>query len=136
MGRLIGALVGMAVLLSGVIFGQITLHNIATDLADNADAVCLLFSEKNEKDGIVELEKLAKLFDRRKKVLLLFLNDARVHELHRSVTRSLRLAKTQEWSPALEALSDFAAAMRELAETHHPTTENILKIHESFGFTA
>ena len=128
MGRLIGGVLAAVLLLLSVVFGQIYLHNVLTNIAQRADAACVLLAEKKEAEGEEAIRSLVTAFEEKKKVLLLFLNDARIHELHRSALRSLRLAEIGEFSPALEALSDFAAAVRELSDTHHPTAENILKV--------
>ena len=128
MGRMACVALAAVILLSSVIFGQKYLHDVLTDIAESADRVCVFLAENKGLEGEAALQALLHDFERHKKVLLLFLNDVRVHELHRSVTRSLRLVEVRDFSPALEAMSDFAASLRELADTHHPTAENVLKV--------
>ena len=43
-----------------------------------------------------------------------------------SLSEIISFCREGDLSPALEALSDLAATLRELAETHRPTWENIL----------
>ncbi|MBO5221305.1 MAG: DUF4363 family protein [Clostridia bacterium] len=135
-GRGFVTLAVAVILLIGVISGQILLHNISTDLADSAEEICILIGEEQTEVGGERLKALSDHFFQHKKLLLLFLNDSRIHEIQRSLARAQRLAEDGDWSPALEALSDFSTALRELAETHHPTWENVLKIHESFGIAS
>jgi len=120
-------------LVTGVIQGQCMLNRIATNLAEEAETVCRSFEKEDLVGGREKLEALTGRYAECRQVLLIFLNDVRVYEIGRSLQRARRLAEAEDLSPAMEALSDFACALRELTETHLPNWENILKIHESFG---
>ena len=127
MGRMIGAAAVAVLLIFLVFFGQQYLHGIATDLADFADGMSELLSDEKGDEGVCSLATLEERFLQKKPWLLFFWNDTRIHEVQRALSRARRLAEEGDWSPALEALSDFSASLRELAATYRPTAENILK---------
>ena len=114
-----------ALLIFSVIFSQVLLEKSATDLANSADAICELLGAEKTDEGTDKLELLIRKFHSKKWVFLVFVNDLRIYELNRSLSRAQELAKEGEWSPALEALSDFASVLREVSETHRPTVTNI-----------
>lgn len=127
MSRFFSAMAVAVFLISFVTVGQISLGRTAEDLAKQADAVCDALSEENKKeDGLRLLDELIAEFDRRRPILGVFVNDARIHEIQRGLSRAKQLAEEGDVSPVLEALSDLSKTLKELSETHRPTWENIL----------
>lgn len=124
-GRFLVALAVAGVLIFGVTFGQIKLNRVAEDLAAQSDTVCEAFGREETAVGLQALDRLTSSFTEKKSFLLFFANDARVHEILRSLERARRLAEENDLSPALEALSDFSSSLRELSRTHVPTLGNI-----------
>ncbi len=123
--RLVAALAVAVLLIFGVIGGQTALRHVASDLADDADEVCSALAEDRSEEGMEQLQSLIHLFERRKRFLLIFVNDMKVHEIGRALSRAQQLGEEGDASPALEALSDLSASLRELSETYLPTWENI-----------
>ncbi len=117
-----------AVLLVFFVFvGQTALCRTATGLADEADEICRALSDDTRaEEGLERLSGLIRRFSDRRPLLAVFANDSRIHEIDRALSRAEELGREGDLSPALEALSDLAATLRELAETHRPTWENIL----------
>lgn len=127
MSRFFSALAVAVFLISFVTVGQVSLGRTAEDLAKQADEVCDALSDENKKeDGLRLLDELISEFDRRRPVLGVFVNDARIHEIQRGLSRAKQLAEEGDVSPVLEALSDLSKTLKELSETHRPTWENIL----------
>ena len=123
--RFIAALAVAAVLIFAVFLGQVKLYRTASDLADRADAICALLGDERLEEGQRELTTLFQSFSGKKTFFLFFVNDARFHEILRSLERACRLVEENDPSPALEALSDFSSALREVSRTHVPTLGNI-----------
>lgn len=116
-----------ALLLLFVTVGQVCLGNVADALALRADEVCdVLSQEDRAEEGMELLGSFISEFEHRRPFLGIFVNDARIHEIQRALSRAEQLAETGDVSPALEALTDLSRALKELSETHRPTWENIL----------
>lgn len=125
--RFLSALGVAVALLFFVSVGQISLGRVAEDLAGQADEVCDVLSEESrEEEGLELLDELISDFEHHRPFLGVFVNDARIHEIQRALSRADQLAKEGDVSPALEALSDLSRTLKELSETHRPTWENIL----------
>ncbi len=125
--RFISALTVALLLISFVTVGQISLGRTAEDLATQADAVCdALSDETTMGEGLRLLDELIAEFDRRRPILGVFVNDARIHEIQRGLSRAKELAEEGDVSPVLEALTDLSKTLKELSETHRATWENIL----------
>lgn len=123
--RFIAALSAAVLLVGFVVVGQSCLGKVAKKLAEDSEGVCAAFSEDKTEEGKKLLKDLREDFESSKGFLLLFVNDARIHEIGRALSRAERLSEDGDLSPALEALSDLAATLRELSETHRPTWENV-----------
>lgn len=123
--RFFAALTAAILLVGFVVVGQTCLGKVSKGLAEDSDAVCTAFSEEKTEEGKALLKDLRREFESSKGFLLLFVNDTRVHEICRALSRAERLSEEGDFSPALEALSDLAATLRELSETHRPMWENI-----------
>ena len=127
MSRFFSALAVAVLLIFFVTVGQISLGKTAEDLAQQTDEVCDALSDETKKeDGLRLLDELISEFDRRRPVLGIFVNDARIHEIQRGLSRAKQLGEEGDVSPVLEALSDLSKTLKELSETHRPTWENIL----------
>ena len=125
--RFISALTVALLLISFVTVGQISLGRTAEDLATQADTVCdALSDETTMGEGLRLLDELISEFDRRRPILCVFVNDARIHEIQRGLSRAKELTEEGDVSPALEALTDLSKTLKELSETHRATWENIL----------
>ncbi|MBO5213442.1 MAG: DUF4363 family protein [Clostridia bacterium] len=125
--RFISALTVALLLISFVTVGQISLGRTAEDLATQADTVCdALSDETTMGEGLRLLDELISEFDRRRPILGVFVNDARIHEIQRGLSRAKELTEEGDVSPALEALTDLSKTLKELSETHRATWENIL----------
>lgn len=125
--RFFCAVAAAVILVFFVFVGQTALCRTATGLADEADEVCRALSEDSRaNEGLERLSGLIRRFSGLRPFLAAFANDARIHEIDRALSRAEELGREGDFSPALEALSDLAATLRELAETHRPTWENIL----------
>ncbi|MBO5248732.1 MAG: DUF4363 family protein [Clostridia bacterium] len=120
--------IGVAVaLVTFVSVSQICLSRTSKDLAEQADEVCSVLSEEGrEEEGLRLLEALISDFEHRRPFLGIFVNDARIHEIQRALSRAQQLAGEGDVSPALEALTDLSKTLKELSETHRPTWENVL----------
>ena len=112
-------------LLIFVILSQVFLEQVATDLVDSAEEICELLRTEDTEEGEKRLADLLRRFRSDKGMLFLLVNDQRVYELNRSLLRAQTLAEEGEWSPSLEALSDFVSVLREISQTHRPTLTNI-----------
>ena len=123
--RLIWTACAALVLLVFVISSQLFLERVATNLVDSAEEICGLLATESTEEGERKLEDLLRRFRNDKWVFFIFVNDDRVYELNRSLTRAQALAEEGEWSPSLEALSDFVSVLREIAQTHRPNLTNI-----------
>lgn len=125
--RFLSAMAVAFVLVFFVTVGQITLGRVAEDLAEQADEICDVLSEESrEEEGLGLLDELISDFDHHRPYLGIFVNDARIHEIQRALSRAEQLAGEGDVSPALEALSDLSKTLKELSETYRPTWENIL----------
>ncbi len=125
--RFLSAMAVAVALVFFVSVGQNSLAEVAEDLAAQADKVCQALSEDmTEQQGLNLLEDLISDFNRRRPFLGIFVNDARIHEIQRALSRAQQLAGEGDASPALEALTDLSKTLKELSETHRPTWENIL----------
>lgn len=120
--------VGIAVaLVTFVSVSQTCLSRTSENLAKQADEVCIVLSEEGgEEEGMSLLEALISDFEHCRPFLGIFVNDARIHEIQRALSRAQQLAGEGDVSPALEALTDLSRTLKELSETHRPTWENIL----------
>lgn len=125
-GRLIAAIVAAVLLVGFVFVGQTQLARASSHLAEQAESVCHALQEENIEEGLRLLGELETMFYRQKPIIALFVNDARIHEIQRALSRARQLSEEDDFSPVLEALSDLAKTLRELAETHRPNWENIL----------
>ena len=123
--RLIWTACAALVLLVFVISSQLFLERVATNLVDSAEEICGLLATESTEEGERKLEDLLRRFRNDKWVFFIFVNDVRVYELNRSLTRAQALAEEGEWSPSLEALSDFVSVLREIGQTHRPNLTNI-----------
>ena len=123
--RLILTVCVAAALLIFVILSQAFLEQVATDLVDSAEEICELLRREDTEEGEMRLADLLRRFRSDKGMLFLLVNDQRVYELNRSLLRAQTLAEEGEWSPSLEALSDFVSVLREISQTHRPTLTNI-----------
>lgn len=133
MGRLWVALTAFALLIGGVVWGQGGLSRVSGELAEKADRVCDALSEKStEEEGLKLLDELIEDFASRRPFLGIFVNDARIHEIQRALSRARQLGSQGEVSPALEALVDLSKTLKELSETHSPYWENILYVSRLF----
>lgn len=127
MGRFIAAISAAVLLVSFVFFGQSRLAKTTGELAEKAETVCdALSSEDSQQEGLRMLEEFISDFSRHKPLISVFVNDARIHEIQRALSRAQELSEEGDMSPVLEALSDLAKTLRELSETHRPNWENIL----------
>ena len=115
------------VLILFVAVGQICLEQVSDALSSQADDVCDLLSQKGrEQEGMELLDAFVSEFEHRRPFLGIFVNDARIHEIQRALSRAKRLGEMGDISPAMEALTDISRSMKELSETHRPTWGNIL----------
>lgn len=125
--RLIAALVAAAGLLFFVFFTQSSLSRVCGNLAKEADAVMELLSDQSTQDeGMNRLRALSEDFEKCRPFLGIFVNDGRIHEVQRALSRGQKLGEEGDVSPVLEALADLSRTLKELSETHRPTWENIL----------
>lgn len=116
-----------SVLILFVVVGQTCLEQVANALSSEADEVCdILSQEEKMAEGMKLLDDFIDEFERRRPVLGIFVNDARIHEIQRALSRAKQLGETGDVSPVLEALTDLSRTLKELSETHRPTWENIL----------
>ena len=125
--RLLSALSVFAVLILFITVCQISLGRFSEELAVQTDKICDALSEPGrEEEGIRLLDHLISDFESHRPFFGVFVNDARIHEIQRALSRAKQLANTGDFSPALEALTDLSKTLKELSETHRPTWENIL----------
>ena len=116
-----------SVLILFVVVGQTCLEKVADALVLQADKVCdVLAQEGKEQEGMELLDAFIDEFEHRRPFLGIFVNDARIHEIQRALSRAKQLGETGDVSPVLEALTDLSRTLKELSETHRPTWENIL----------
>ncbi len=116
-----------AILVLFVFFGQYSLQKVCEDLSGRADRVSDVLSEEStQAEGMELLKELTKELERRRPFLGVFVNDARIHEIQRALSRAEQLGEEGDISPVLEALADLSKTLKELSETHRPTWENIL----------
>ena len=106
--------IGVAVaLVTFVSVSQICLSRTSKDLAEQADEVCSVLSEEGrEEEGLRLLEALISDFEHRRPFLGIFVNDARIHEIQRALSRAQQLAGEGDVSPALEALTDLSKTLK------------------------
>lgn len=125
--RFFTAMTVAAILIIFVFTGQNVLTETTESLAEQTDEVCeILSDDTRQEEGMRLLRSLIEEFDRRSHFLGVFVNDTRIHEIQRAMNRARQLAETGDSSPALEALSDVSKTLKEMAETHRPTWDNIL----------
>ncbi len=125
--RFLWTMVVAALLIFFVAVGQTCLEKVADALSLQADEVCdVLSQEEKMAEGMKLLDDFIDEFENRRPFLGIFVNDARIHEIQRALSRAKQLGETGDVSPVLEALSDLSRTLKELSETHRPTWENVL----------
>lgn len=125
--RFFCAVAAALILVFFIFVGHASLFRAATGLADEADEICRMLSDESRtEEGLERLPGLHRRFSDLRPFFAVFANDARIHEIDRALSRAQKLSGGGDLSPALEALSDLSSTLRELAETHRPTLENIL----------
>lgn len=124
--RFLSALFAFLLLISFVIFGQHRLTAVSDELCALAREASVCYSEDRIDDGTLALSRLEEALDRHDLFLAALINDSRLHEIRRALTRAQVLSAAGDPSPVLEALADLSRTLSESAQTLLPTWANIL----------
>lgn len=124
--RFLTAISAFLILVSFVIFGQHRLTSVSDELCALACEASVCYAEDRIDDGAVALSRLEEALDRHDLFLAAMINDSRLHEIRRALTRARVLSSAGDTSPVLEALADLSRTLSESAQTLLPTWANIL----------
>lgn len=131
MRRVVCALIGLALLIAGVIAGQMWLDRATGEMDGVLSAAEEAFSSEDTQDGAEALDRFGELLEEDRLLLALFCHDMHLREMDRGLSRAKRLAAEGEAELAAEETADLRQTLRDLTDLFAPTAVNLLKFRFS-----
>lgn len=134
--RVLAATAAALLLLMAVLGGQWFLNRSGQVLTELAEQTREAFSAGETEKGKQLLADLSSELESRRFFLSLLVNNSRIHELDRAISRAENLCIMGETSLVLEELADLSEALSDLSAVFRVSAENILKCRFSVANAA